>query len=271
LLETRVETVQGNSVQLQNGRVLGAHVVLDGRGFASSDLPAAYRGGYQKFLGLELELDDVSPSTVPVLMDARVDQVDGYRFVYVLPFSQTRVLVEETYYSLAPELDRERVRSRVLQFAESRGYRVSSVEREEHGVLPIPTHSFSVPSLAGIAVGMRAGWFHPTTGYSLPIAARFAQHCAKCSLDELPQMASEFSREHEQRAGFGRFLNRLLFGAFAPSNRRHVMERFYGLPEDVIARFYAMQSTALDRAQVLMGRPPRGFSIGQMLVGDRTI
>jgi len=268
LLESRVEIAEGNAVQLCDGRVLRAEVVLDGRGLGSSDLPVVHRGGYQKFLGLELELDDVSSSAVPVLMDARVAQTDGYRFVYVLPFSKTRVLVEDTYYSLAPELDRERARSRVLEFAESRGYRVSSVIREEHGVLPIPTHSTSAPSSAGIPVGMRAGWFHPTTGYSLPTAARFAERCAQCSAADLPQIAREFSRKHEQQAGFARFLNRLLFRAFAPSDRRHVMERFYGLPEDVIARFYAMQSTALDRAQILFGRPPRGFSIGQMLLGD---
>lgn len=271
LLESRAAVVQPNAVQLLSGRVLRAGVVLDGRGFASSELEAVHRGGYQKFVGLELELAAASPVACPVLMDARVEQVDGYRFVYVLPFSHRRVLIEDTYYSLSPELDRERVRARVLEYAESRGYHVSGVAREEHGVLPIPTSAASVPNSAGIAVGMRASWFHPTTGYSLPSAARFAERCAACSLSELPRAASEFSREHEKRVGFARFLNRLLFGGFAPSERRHVLERFYGLPEDVIERFYALRSTALDRACILWGRPPRGFSIGQMLLGDRTV
>jgi len=271
LLETGVEAVHERAVQLFDGRVLRAEVVLDGRGVASSDVPVGHRGGYQKFLGLELELDEPSPVLCPVLMDARVEQLDGFRFVYVLPFSNRRVLIEDTYYSLSPELDREQLRRRVLEFAESHGYRVRSVEREERGVLPIPTRASTAPGSAGIAVGMRAGWFHPTTGYSLPIAARFAEVCARTPIEELPGVAREFALEHEKRASFARFLNLLLFSAFAASNRRHVLERFYGLPEDVIARFYAMQSSALDRARIVVGRPPRGFSIGQVLLGDRTI
>lgn len=271
LLESCVVSVHEHAVELLDGRVLRAPVVLDGRGFASSDSLAAHRGGYQKFLGLELELDAPAPVVCPVLMDARVEQIDGYRFIYVLPFSNRRVLIEDTYYSLSPELDREQLRRRVLEFADSHGYRVRSVEREEHGVLPIPTRASSAPGSAGIAVGTRAGWFHPTTGYSLPIAASFAELCARSSPLDVARAAREFAREHEKRASFARVLNLLLFSAFRASDRRHVLERFYGLPEDVIARFYALQSSALDRAQILLGRPPRGFSIGQMLLGDRTI
>lgn len=271
LLESRVVELRDDAVVLGDGRVLHARVVLDGRGAAPSELAAAHRGGYQKFLGLELELEAASPAVLPVLMDARVEQTDGYRFVYVLPFSERRVLIEDTYYSLSPELDRERVRDRILEFARAHGYRIRDVEREEHGVLPIPTHASAPPKAGGIAVGMRAGWFHPTTGYSLPFAARFATRCASCSPNELAEVARAFSREHEARAGFARLLNRLLFRAFAPADRRHVLERFYGLPEDVIARFYALTPSVIDRARVVVGWPPRGFSIGQLLLGDRTV
>jgi lycopene beta-cyclase len=44
-----------------------------------------------------------------------------------------------------------------------------------------------------------------------------------------------------------------------------VFERFYRLPEDLIERFYALSLSLPDRARILVGRPPRGFSIARAL------
>jgi lycopene beta-cyclase len=35
-----------------------------------------------------------------------------------------------------------------------------------------------------------------------------------------------------------------------------VLERFYGLPEALIARFYAARLTGLDKLRILSGKPP---------------
>ena len=41
-----------------------------------------------------------------------------------------------------------------------------------------------------------------------------------------------------------------------------MLERFYReMPEDTIRRFYALDMTVGDRARLLLGRPPRGFSL----------
>ena len=58
----------------------------------------------------------------------------------------------------------------------------------------------------------------------------------------------------------------MLFGAFRPEDRYHVLERFYGLPVATIRRFYALTLTRADRVRILCGRPPRGFSWRQALV-----
>jgi len=47
----------------------------------------------------------------------------------------------------------------------------------------------------------------------------------------------------------------------------HVFERFYGLPDALVHRFYALELTAFDRARILVGRPPRGFSFAHALSG----
>ena len=60
---------------------------------------------------------------------------------------------------------------------------------------------------------------------------------------------------------FGLLLNRLLYRTTPPANRWSILSRFYKLPEPVLRRFYALESTHLDRARMLCGRPPRGVSM----------
>ena len=48
----------------------------------------------------------------------------------------------------------------------------------------------------------------------------------------------------------------MLFKAAEPDDRYRVLQRFYGLPEGLIARFYAGRSTLADKARVLIGKPP---------------
>lgn len=260
--------VDGHEVELEDGQRLAARVVLDGRG---PQPDVHHRGGYQKFVGLEVRLGRPSPRSLPLLMDARVPQIDGFRFVYVLPFEPHRVLLEDTYYSTSPALDRSAVRDRLAAYAREHGYEIAEVLREEVGVLPIPTRPALPPAAPGpLRVGLRGGWFHPTTGYSLPQAVRVAELVASVSPEELPDALSAYAEEHGRQARFARWLNRLLFGAFAPADRFHVLERFYGLPEDTIARFYALQTTARDRSRILCGRPPRGFSVMQLFAGEMT-
>ena len=55
---------------------------------------------------------------------------------------------------------------------------------------------------------------------------------------------------------FFRLLNRMLFRAAAPERRYAVLQRFYGLPEGLIARFYGDRLTLADKARILTGRPP---------------
>ena len=259
------EVLPGRAV-LDDGRELRADLVVDARG---PDPAAPSAAGYQKFVGLELELAEGSAPEVPRLMDATVPQLDGFRFMYVLPFEPERVLIEDTYYSTSAALDVPTLRERVLAYAAGAGMRVRSVLREERGVLPIPNLLEPDQSAAQLVhAGYGGGLFHPTTGYSLPIALRFALFLARHPATEtLGRDYRRWRAAHERQARFCLLLNRLMFGAFAPEQRYHVLERFYGLPESTIRRFYALDMHAGDRARILCGRPPRGFSLRRMLAG----
>jgi lycopene beta-cyclase len=111
----------------------------------------------------------------------------------------------------------------------------------------------------GAKAGMRAGLFHPTTGYSLPDAVRLASAITRVP-DLSPPALERLTRAHSERAwrrrGFYRLLDAMLFRAAEPEQRYRVLERFYRLPEPLIGRFYAGESTALDKLRILTGRPP---------------
>jgi lycopene beta-cyclase len=70
-------------VCLADGRELSGTLVIDARGPSTSDVSVA---GFQKFVGYELELARPARFT-PMVMDATVEQLDGFRFMYALPLA----------------------------------------------------------------------------------------------------------------------------------------------------------------------------------------
>lgn len=247
----------------------GAHVpalaVVDARGSARLD---ALDLGWQKFVGRELRLNAPHGLARPIVMDACVDQQDGYRFVYCLPFAEDRLLIEDTYYAGEAALDPAALGARIDAYAAAKGWSIASVEHEETGVLPVAMGGdFDVfwPAHEPIAkIGLRGGFFHPTTGYSLPDAVRTALMIARQQdftvlAATLRAQAARLWRER----GFYRLLDRMLFRAAAPAERYKVLQHFYRLDPGIIERFYAARSTAFDKIRILSGRPP--VAIGRAL------
>jgi lycopene beta-cyclase len=223
------------------------------------------RAGYQKFVGHELELPTPHGRTIPMIMDATVPQRDGFRFCYILPLSPTRLLVEDTYFSDTPFLDVAAVRGELDAYRAAHGLGGGELVREETGVLPLPWHLPPpvIPDPAADApfvAGYQGGWFHPVTGYSFPIALRLARAIAATAPRDLAATLARLARDHGRQLTFAARLNWMLFRWFPPANRHHVLARFYRLPEATIRRFYALELTALDRARIVVGRPPRGLS-----------
>jgi lycopene beta-cyclase len=268
-IATRCDAVRigAHDVALADGRVLTAHHVIDARG---PDRFHCERTAFQKFVGLELALSRPHAMTRPMLIDARLAQTDGFRFMYVLPLGDRRVLVEDTYFSDSPVLDDAAIRSEILSYAAAR-FELDAIAREERGVLPLPLESAEPSDWrddAPIAAGYRGGWFHPTTGYSLPVALRVAAFIAT-ELDraDAPARWNQLVAEQRRQLRFALRLNRMLFRWFAPAQRHHVLARFYRAPEPTVRRFYALRTTAGDRARILIGRPPRGLSLRAMFGG----
>jgi lycopene beta-cyclase len=261
LLMGRAKHVAADGVVLEDGAVLRAPLVIDGRG-ASPSPHLDIR--FQKFLGLELQLKRPHGLTRPVVMDATVRQSDGYRFIYVLPLGPDRLLIEDTRYSDGAEFDRLQLEGEILRYARGAGWSVAEVIRRERGALPVVLSGdieayWSEPGRELPQTGMRGVFFHPVTGYSFPDALQVAElvtHNTHLGSVELGRVLRDHSIRLWRRRGFYRLLNRMLFRAAAPEARYRVLERFYRLPEPLIERFYAGRSTLNDKVQVLSGRPP---------------
>jgi lycopene beta-cyclase len=156
----------------------------------------------------------------------------------------------------------DRLEQECLRYATAAGLMPARVVRIERGVLPMPWDAPCGPPSRPLVAGYQGGWFHPATGYSFPIAARLAAFIAgrrpECVVGaELDALW----RAQWQQTRFCHRLNKLVFHWFAEGSEWHVFERFYRLPAAVIRRFYALETTEIDRARILVGRPPRGFSL----------
>jgi lycopene beta-cyclase len=202
-------------------------------------------------------------------MDATVPQVGGFRFMYVLPLAPDRLLVEDTCFGDAPALDEGAGAARIDAWLAAHALGPSRIVRRERGVLPMPWAGGPTPRPSWpLVAGYRGGFFHPATGYSFPIAARLAA-ALTADLDRgrdaaLRALCDDLAPQQR----YARALNRLLFRWFDPTRRWHVFARFYRLPTATIERFYALESTALDRGRILIGRPPRGLSVRARLASS---
>lgn len=238
-----------------------SHLLIRATGWPVSErLQDPKEFGWQKFVGLDLKLSKPHGLSGPILKDATVEQLDGYRFVYSLPWDEKTVLVEDTYYSNSRDLDVAQVKSRVLAYAKSQGWEVECVLREEAGALPLEMSPNATLDPSGeVSIGAASGLAHPVTGYTT--SSLFYQIEAGLAGDSFsPQRFRESvlfaKREQARQFRYFHLLNRMLFFAAESSNRYRVLERFYGLDSELIGRFYAGRLRLSDRARILVGRPP---------------
>jgi lycopene beta-cyclase len=255
-LNTSVESVSAHAVVLRSGETIDAKCVIDARGF--SQVPIDWRVGYQRFVGLHLRLKKPHALEVPLIMDARVEQHQTLRFVYVLPWNATEILIEDTAYADSAELDAPKISTRILAYAQQHGLEVDAVVDQESGALPIPLYHprlrFSLPT-----IGMKAGLFHAATGYSLPQAVETADLIAtRWKLDDsLGVSLQGHADRHYASMAFFRMLNRMLFrGPASADERVKVYEAFYGLSDERIARFYAGRLNLRDQFEILKNGAP---------------
>lgn len=152
-------------VELKDGRILHADRVLSS--------PARHPGAVQQsFFGLEIETTEefFDPDVVD-LMDFRFEQKGEVRFVYRLPLSKTRALVEFTVFS-ASDVSRTDCEAGLQEYlSRLLGLPSYSVLRTESGIIPmgVDPEPFFPPSFRSQvmeSIGGAGGRIKASTGYS---------------------------------------------------------------------------------------------------------
>lgn len=212
----------------------------------------------QHFVGWEVEAPRAvfDPETA-VLMDFAVIQARGLHFMYVLPFSPTRALVESTYISPVPlagncyEDDlRDYLRRRYVLAADE-----VAVTRCEQGAIPMTTRPAQTrrgPRV--IHLGIRGGLARGATGYAFQAIQRFSAALAAELLARpgapprlpAPYSAAAVAMDRVLLAHLQREPSRgppLLFGLFEK------------VPPEVLCRFLSDHAGPLDYPRVMLATP----------------
>jgi lycopene beta-cyclase len=279
----------------------GFDLIIDTRNQA----PPASGSGVQQFMGKVIHLNRPHGIDLPVIMDATVEQQGGFCFVYLLPLSTTEILVEDTRLLGAPQ-PWTNFEAGLSHYLECKGWTGSILHTSHHesGQIPIPvvrlnqwqtasngdmadigpkrqsTSSSGTPLV--LRAGAAAGYFHPTTGYSLPCAlssclaikefvtdwsaameanrSKLTQECIP--LNQLRSRAPakmKIDQEHEAFWDAALLFNRFLLWGFRSDEAFHAFVYFYRLPLPFIKRFYGGGLRKRDWTTLMTRMPPERF------------
>jgi lycopene beta-cyclase len=246
-------------------RTYAPHLVVDARG------PRLDRGAAERlsdegvWLGQEFVGRTVraarpvfDPGTC-TLMDFRLDQQDGVRFLYVLPTSSTEALVESVHFSARTRVDVAGHRARIADHLR----RVHGLEAadvtvlgEERGCIPMTTDR--PPTVLGprhYVVGAAGGAVRPSSGYAfLRIRRASKRIAADICAGRIPTGDMDTARRRLLDDVFLHFLQ--AEPALVPAVFARMFAR---CPSPALVRFLTDRSTLIDEALLVAALPKRPF------------
>jgi lycopene beta-cyclase len=209
----------------------------------------------QFFLGREIETERpvFDPDTVQ-LMHFRTARSTGVDFVYILPFSAHRALVEVT--SFAPQNPGHQVFTEWLE-EEISALDPGKIEtiRTEAGALPMEAGFADLVPKGIIRMGLGGGAARPSTGYA------FARNQMQAD-----RVASALIGGHVLKTGLDgpitRFMDRVFLQVLTanPDRGPALFETlFRDAPNDRLERFLSGSTSIADRVSVMASLPPLPF------------
>ncbi|WP_273209206.1 lycopene cyclase family protein [Runella zeae] len=179
-IERLIDTPAGGFIITPDNQYLGEYV-FDSIKPLKLDL-ADCHNLLQHFKGWEITTDKpVFDIHCPTMMDYRVAQKGtGVRFMYILPESPTRAMVEYTVFSdklLSPDEYDAELHQYIKDFLKIENF---TIEHEEFGVIPMtdeptPQH----PGEHIIRIGTAGGYVKASTGYAFQRTQRFTQELVR--------------------------------------------------------------------------------------------
>jgi len=264
LLGTKVRSVSGRSgavtVATSAGDLTATHC-FDALGAGGptwgSAMPTPGPGTLaQRFLGwLVHAKEPVFDASCVTLMDFDVMSNGELRFMYVLPFSATSALVEDTsigFQGVDPDASRSEIR-RYLH--ERHGIEDITVEREERSTLPMIAGAPPEPTAPVIPVGTAAGALRPSSGYAFVRTQLQVRRAARAVAMGRPA-AVPVERRREA------LLDRVFLNALRQDHTgfaHHMLAIGRNLSGDRFARFMMDAASPADVAAMISALPKRPF------------
>ncbi|MDP4261685.1 MAG: lycopene cyclase family protein [Bacteroidota bacterium] len=152
----------------------------------------------QHFKGWMIETNSPSfTADKATLMDFRVPQGHGTAFVYVLPLSATKALVEYTLFTkelLQQEQYDKELKSYIEDLLMIKNYTVSE---QESGIIPMTNRKFPFYYDGAYQVGAAGGQTKASSGYTFQFIQKQSQQIVDClvadkSLDTIPATPGRF-------------------------------------------------------------------------------
>ncbi|MFT7389404.1 MAG: lycopene beta-cyclase [Candidatus Endobugula sp.] len=207
----------------------------------------------QHFLGWEIRTKAaIDKPDVATLMDFRVDQSRGLHFIYMLPFSDRRLLIESTMISHQLE-DKGWYRQAIEQWLCDQSIEIEEKLGEEAGIIPMQT---VIPVDAAIAsIGAASGAIRLSSGYAFTgIQAQVSQLAQNINAGEysVPDPITPTLIRMDK------IYNRVLI-AQPELGVTMMMKTAQALDADGFARFMLGGATFVDWARVILAMPKMAF------------
>ncbi len=166
-LQSEIISVENGKVKTNESEFFAREFIFDSFTRKTYDNPN-YQNLFQHFYGWLVETEsEIFNPLEPTLFDFRVEQKNECRFIYILPFSATKALVEFTIFSdtiLEKQEYEENLKSYFADMLKTENYKILETET---GVIPMsdePHNRF--PDAKTVRIGTSGGYVKPSTGYS---------------------------------------------------------------------------------------------------------
>lgn len=240
-------------VTLSSGLQIETETLILARGWGP--LPEANSGGYQKFVGLDLEFDRPHQISIPIMMDAQVPQIDGARYLTILPLTETSLFVRDNYISKHAILKTERIEAEIKTFVEKHHGKILNIIRRESGIIPLgqlhpSTHPSAFPQIGAEALSINPLGGAALTGLFHQIES--VTNTSSLSPRTIKKALSSSAKEHLKARHLDLFLHQLLQAEPDPSRRFLIYSSLYQLPTPLLERVLSGKTSYKDRLVILL-------------------
>ncbi|WMC20247.1 MAG: lycopene beta-cyclase CrtY [Enterobacteriaceae bacterium PSpyr] len=256
LLNTRVKKYSKNYIKLKNGNFLYCDLIIDGSGYYPNLNELI---GLQLFLGQEWLFKKSHNLKFPIIMDSTLYQEMGFNFIYVIPLSKFKLLIEDTYYINNKILKLNLLRNNIFKYIKKNKWVIKRIIREEYGIIPIKLKKTKKKKFKNIILnGLRGELYNLTTGYSINISLKLSNNILKINHINCKKILNEFnklSKKIYNKQKFYILLNAIFFLFIKPNKRYKLIQSFYNLPKSLINRFYLKKINFLDIIKIITLKP----------------